>query len=310
MRSLCLTLAIAALLVGVPAGFSQSTYATITGVVTDSTGAVLPNVAVEGVESGSGYRYTSQSNESGSYTLPQLREGTYRVRVSHPGLADWIVEGVELKARDVRRLDVTLSVAAVDTMVEVHSAAGLIETESARISATQDRVYIRALPATVRRPWDFVNLVPQTRVSSFSTIRYAGSRARQGEPAQDGMVLSRGDGSILSRSLDYTEQYSEIRIDAAGNSAEFATLGQMNMTSRGGSNEWHGSAFDYYATPGLEARTTFSAYQTKTKPRHDFGFAIGGPITLPKIYNGRNKTFFMFVTAFRKSRGERVLLNP
>jgi len=310
MRLSCFTLAIAALLVGMPAAFSQSTYATITGVVTDSTGAVLPNVAVEGVESGSGYRYSSQSNESGSYTLPQLREGTYRVRVSHPGLADWIVEGVELKARDVRRLDVTLTVAAVDTMVEVRGAAGLIETESARISSTQDRVYMRALPATVRRPWDFVNLVPQTRVSSFSTIRYAGSRARQGEPAQDGMVLTRNDGSILSRSLDYTEMYSEVRIDSAGNSAEFATLGQMNMMSRGGENAWHGNVHDFYSTPGLEARNTFSAYQTKTKPNHKAGGSIGGPIILPKIYNGRDKTFFMFTTQFTKTKGERVLLNP
>ena len=310
MRARLFTLAAVGFLAATPVLYSQSTYATITGAVTDSTGAVLPNVEIEGAESGSGYKYASKSNDSGTYTLPQLREGTYRITAKAPGLADFAVEGIALKSRDVRRLDITLTVAAIGTMVDVNSAAGLIETESARISDTKGRDFIRALPATNWRPWDYVNLVPQTRVSSFNLIRYAGSRARQGEPAQDGMVLSRGDGSILSRSLDYTEQYSEIRIDSAGNSAEFATLGQMNMTSRGGENVWHGTLFDYYATPGLEARNTFSAYQTKTKPRHDFGGAIGGPVILPKLYNGRNKTFFMFVTKTRAYKGERVLLNP
>src|SRR5258706_11638536 len=144
IRSHRLVLALALFLTAAPALFSQSTYATITGVITDSTGAVLPNVEVEGVESGSGYRYTSQSNDSGTYTLPQLREGTYRVRVSHPGLADWIVEGVTLKARDVRRLDVGLTVAAVGTKIEVSSAAGLIWTERSRISETKSRERLQA----------------------------------------------------------------------------------------------------------------------------------------------------------------------
>lgn len=310
IRMLRCLLAVTLLASAPQALFGQSTYASITGVITDSTGAVLPNAEVEAVESGSGYRYTSQSNESGTYTLPQLREGTYRVHVSHTGLADWILEGVQLKARDVRRLDVTLRVASVDVQVDVTGAVALIETESARISDTKDRAYIRALPATVRRPWDFVNLVPQTRVSSFNAIRYAGSRIRQGEPAQDGMVLSRSDGAILSRSLDYTEMYSEIRIDSAGNSAEFATLGQMNMMSRGGSNEWHGNVHDFFTTPGLMARNTFSPIQTITKPNHKAGGSIGGPVILPKLYNGKNRTFFMFTTQFTKSRGERVLVNP
>src|SRR5258705_3944191 len=128
-----LIFAMGVVLAAAAALYSQSTYATITGVISDSTGAVLAKVDVEAVESSSGYRYTSQSNDAGSYTLPQLREGNYRVRVSHPGLADWVVEGVQLQPRDVRRLDVTLSVAQVQTQVEVKGGATLIETESARI---------------------------------------------------------------------------------------------------------------------------------------------------------------------------------
>src|SRR6266849_3592577 len=310
MRSHHFNLAVISLLALTSAAYAQSTYATITGVVSDSSGAVLANVEIEGVEAGRSYRYTSRSNESGNYTLPQLREGTYRITAKSAGLADFVAEGISLKSRDVRRFEITLSVAAIGTMVDVTSSAGLIETESSRISEVKDRELMRALPATIRRPWDFVNLAPQTRVSSFSTIRYAGSRIRQGEQAVDGMVLSRGDGSIISRSMEQTDQFSEVRVDSAGNSAEFATLGQMNMTSRGGANEWHGTLFDFYATPGLEARNTFSARQTKVRPRNDMGGAIGGPVLLPKIYNGRNKTFFMYSVAFKKYKGERVLLNP
>lgn len=305
-----LLFALAALVMGMQPLCAQSTYGTITGVVTDSTGAVLPNVAIEGMEIGSGYKYTAQTNDSGTYTLAQLREGNYRVQMSFPGLTTWTGEDLILKARDVRRLDVTLSVASVGSTVEVSSAAGLIETENARISDTKSRELFVALPATVRRPWDFVQTAPQVRVSNFNLIRFAGSRSRQGEMATDGMVLSRGDGAVLNRTMDYTEPYEEIRIDAAGNSAEYATLGQLSMTSRGGSNKWHGSAFEYYNTPGLEARSTFSARQIRTAPEHFMGFSIGGPVIIPKLYDGKNRTFFFFTSRWRKGVGTRVNLNP
>src|SRR5271155_520499 len=196
------SISVAVALMATPNLFSQSTFATVTGIITDSSGAVLPNVAVEAIEASSGYRYTAQSNDSGAYTLPDLREGTYRIHANHPGLADWIAEGVELRPRDVRRIDITLAVAAVDTKVEVTGGEALIETESDRISDQKSREYFQEQPATVRRPWDFVNEVGQVRVSNFNLIRYAGSRSRQGQQALDGRVKERGDGSILTRGFD------------------------------------------------------------------------------------------------------------
>src|SRR5438445_13535167 len=112
-------LALAIFLAATTALHSQSTYATITGIVTDSTGAVLAKVDVEAVEASSGYRYTAQSNDAGSFTLPQLLQGKYRVRMSSPGLTDWVVEGVLLQPRHVRRLDATLSVTTVQIKVGV-----------------------------------------------------------------------------------------------------------------------------------------------------------------------------------------------
>jgi hypothetical protein len=122
MRSLRFTLTVASILAATSALHAQSTYATVTGVVSDSAGALVPNVEIEGVEAGSGYRYTTRSNESGNYTLPQLREGTYRITAKSPGLAEFVAEGIGLKSRDVRRVDITLSVAAVGTTVEVSGA--------------------------------------------------------------------------------------------------------------------------------------------------------------------------------------------
>src|SRR5271168_5630099 len=130
-------------LLGTGSVLSGNTFATVTGIVSSRSGTALPDVAVEAIEAGSGYRYTGQSNDSGTYTLPDLREGTYRIHASHPGFVDWIAEGVELRPRDVRRVDITLAVPAVDAKVEATSGAYLIEAESDGISGSKNHGYIQ-----------------------------------------------------------------------------------------------------------------------------------------------------------------------
>jgi hypothetical protein len=155
-----------------------NTFATVTGVVSSRSGATLPHVAVEAIEAGSGYRYTGQSNDSGTYTLPDLREGTYRIHASHPGFVDWIAEGVELRPRDVRRVDITLAVPAVDAKVEVTGRAYLMEAERDGIGDSKSREYPQQYPATIRRLRDFVNEVGQTRIGDFSLAGYIDIRSR------------------------------------------------------------------------------------------------------------------------------------
>ncbi len=275
---------------------AQSTFATITGSVTDPNGAMVPGVQIEATHVATNYKYTATSNEAGQYTLVNIREGSYTVRAKAAGFREFVAQGVELAGRDVRRIDVKLEIGQLQTAIEVTAGATLIETESARIADVKDRTVMTELPLTLRRTWDYFQLAPTvSKPNGGWYIRFAGSRNRQGDVSFDGTSIGTISGGPITGVLtDRTEGYQEMRIDSAGNSSEYAGIGQISIVTRGGSNQIHGSAFEYYTSPGMLARNPFSPTATGSV-EHVPGGSIGGPVYIPKIYDGRNKTFF-FVT--------------
>jgi len=288
---------------------AQTTFASITGTVTDATGAAVPGASVEAVHQASNYRYATQTNAIGAYTLAQLREGVYTLRVSAPGFKEFVASALELVALDVRRLDVRLEVGTVDTRIEVTAGATLIETETARIADSKSARQLASLPLNTRSLWDFIGLSPgvvQAGAGS-STRRFAGSRANQSDSSIDGITHSNGyDGTQISPLVSAIESFAEVRVDMANNTAEYGGIGQVTIISKSGSNELHGSLFDYYVTPWFRARNPFAA-QRSTGVRHNPGGSAGGPILLPKIYDGRNRSFFFYT--FETTRGSQVLSN-
>jgi hypothetical protein len=296
------------LLAAVPAA-GQTTFASITGSVTDPTGAPIPGAAVVAVHRDSNYRYAAESNAVGAYTLAQLREGVYTLRVSVAGFKEFVASDVQLVSMDVRRIDVGLEVGSVDTRIEVTAGATLIETETARLSDSKAARQLSALPLNTRSLWNFVGLSPGVvqAGNESSTRRFAGSRANQSDASIDGITLSNQyDGTQISPLVSQIESFEEIRIDMANNTAEFGGIGQVTIVSKGGSNRVRGSAFDYYGTPFFRARNPFAA-QRGTGVRHNPGFSIGGPMYAPRVYNGRDKSFFFF--SFETTRGSQVLSN-
>lgn len=298
-----------ALLFASAPGIAQTTFATITGRVTDASGAAIPGATIVATHIASNYRYTAQSNEAGAYTVAQLREGQYTLRVSAPGFKEFIAQDLQLVSLDVRRIDVTLEVGAVETKIEVTAGATLIETETARISDSKGARQLNTLPLNTRSLWNFVGLSPgvvQAGAGS-ATRRFAGSRANQSDASIDGITLSNQfDGTQISPLVSQIESFEEIRVDLANNTAEFGGIGQVTIISKGGANEVHGSAFDYYATPWFRARNPFAA-QRPAGVRHNPGASFGGPIYLPKLYDGRNRSFFFY--SFETTRGSQVLSN-
>ncbi|MCZ2077178.1 MAG: carboxypeptidase regulatory-like domain-containing protein [Bryobacteraceae bacterium] len=115
---------------------AQTTFATITGTVTDASGAIVPDAKVTVRHIATGIESAAASNAEGMYTIPQLREGGYTVQTGKPGFRDFVIHDIELVGRDYRRADVVLQVGSVETVVEVTGGATLIETETARISDT------------------------------------------------------------------------------------------------------------------------------------------------------------------------------
>src|SRR5204863_9942641 len=127
-----------------------------------------------------------------------------------------------------------------------------------------------------------------------STRRFAGSRANQSDASIDGITLSNQyDGTQISLLVSQIESFEEVRVDMANNTAEFGGIGQVTIVSKGGSNSLSGSVFDYYSTPWFRARDPFAA-QRGSGVRHNPGFAVGGPIVVPGLYNGRNRSFFFY----------------
>ena len=288
---------------------AQTTSATITGTITDVTGSVVPNATVTATNVATGIATVAKSNEAGVYTIAQLKEGTYTVRAETAGFKSFIVENVGLVARDVRRLDVKLEVGDVATQVEVTGGATLIETETARISNTKASLVLNTIPTNSRGMWAYLTLTPGVQNQS-GTVRFAGSRVNENNWAIDGTTFADGvDNTATGPLANYIESFQEVKIDMSNNSAEFGSLGQVTIVSKSGTNQLHGTVFDYYTTPWFRARSFFSS-ERATGIQHLPGAAVGGPVWIPKVYNGKNRTFFYY--SYETSRGSSVQdrLNP
>lgn len=271
---------------------AQTTFATITGTATDSTGAVVPGVVLVATNLATQVRTIARSNQEGIFTIPQLREGSYTLSASKMGFRDVLVQDISLAGRDLRRVDIVLQVGTVETAVEVKAGATLIETETARISDTRDVAQLRDMPLNSRSIWAQLSLAPNVlQASAGSTIRFSGSRTNQSHWSLDGTTMSDGvTETQIGPLAQYVESFQELRIDSANNTAEFGTIGQVTIITKGGTNSFHGSLFDYYSTPWFRARNPFLPART-TGISHLPGGSAGGPVVIPKIYNGRNKSF-------------------
>jgi len=291
---------------------AQTTFGTITGTVRDSGGAVVPGVTIEAIHGASNYRYTAIANEVGSYTLPQLREGPYVLRASQPGFQEFVVLDIRLASRDERRIDVVLQPAGVAAAIEVSAGPTLIETETARIGDSKDAIQLKSLPLNTRSLYSFLALSPNVVAAGGgqSFRRFAGSRRNQSDQSIDGISASTGqDGTQITPLVQFIESFEEVRIDMANNTADIGAVGQVTVVSKSGSNELHGTVFDYYSTPWFRAVAPFAS-ERQSGVRHNPGGSIGGPIVIPKLYDGHNGSFFFF--SFETSRGSNVLdlINP
>src|SRR5215510_5679508 len=272
---------------------AQTTFATVTGRVTDAAGSATPSttVTIKNVETG--IETTTETNSEGIFTLSQLREGTYTLSARSSGFKEFVVRDIQLVARDQRRVDITFEVGQIEAKVEVSAGSSVIETDTARVSDTRDIAQLRDMPLNSRAIWAQLALAPNVlQASAGSTIRFSGIRTNQSHWSIDGTTMSDGvTETQIGPLAQYVESFQEVRIDSANNSAEFGTIGQVTMISKSGTNSLHGSLFDYYVTPWFRARNPFATVRD-TGISNLPGGSAGGPVYIPKIYDGRNKTFF------------------
>jgi hypothetical protein len=288
--------------------------ATLTGRVVDPKGLVVVDARVEAVNVDTGVHYPGQSNSEGYYNIVALPPGTYHVIVEKPGFKTIDKTDVILHVEDVLALNINLEIGSVSETVTVN---GTTTNESPAVSLTVTRDFVENMPLNGRSLEDLIALAPGAVTSNSGTGLYSinGQHENSNYYALDGVSANvnptsgNGDYQGLAGTLPSTtalgttqslisvDALQEFKIQTSGYSAEYGRQpgGQVELTSRSGSNDFHGSLFDYFRNTVMDANDWFlNQMGTPRLPEHqnDFGGAVGGPITIPHFYDGTGKTFF------------------
>ena len=297
--------------------FGQSERGTITGVVHDSSGAVVPNAKIAIVSQATNVSLPLTTNEAGEYTAPSLQAGVYSVRITKDGFKTSEVRGIALDAAQTVRADVTLEVGTSTQAIEVMASAVQLQTEDAKSTTTLQNKLVNDLPlvvgGTVRTPFDLASLTPDAKnLGGDNGFMLGGGQAASYGTSLDGVstntsrALSKSWVASNSPSVEAIEQFS---VDTNGFKAEFGHAGGGNLTyvSKSGTNQYHGSAYEFIRNNDFDANNFFSnqsGIANSIYKQNDFGFTFGGPVWIPKVYRGKEKTFFFFsYEGFRNRTG-------
>ena len=272
---------------------AQTYYGTIRGTVTDASGAVSPGVEVTITNLGTNISFKFKSNEVGNYLAPNLIPGKYSVSAEAPGFKRYVETDIELAATADRRVDVHMEVGAVADSVTVEGGAQVIETERATISDVKTNQVFTYMPinANYRSIWRMLQLSPGIVGSNFA----GNGNGRNTTYSIDGIPVKDGwTGTAFGPALTYLDSYREFRADLVSVNATGGTSSNIAVVSESGTNELHGEAWLHYNAIGFQARNFFAPTSPHGPPIFRPNLKVGGPVVLPHLYNGKNRTFFHF----------------
>jgi hypothetical protein len=278
----------------------------ITGTITDSTGASLAHASVKVTNLARGETVSLESTTTGQYTASNLIPGTYQVRVEAPGFNASVLTGVDVKVAEVTRVDVQVKVGNVAETVTVSSEAALLKTESSDVGTSVESAMISTLPlqvaGAVRDPLAFAKLTPgfngQTANSAREFQTYYTVNGGQSGATQ--ILVDGADVELTSVQSQFNTGVSvdaveEFKVMSSNFSAEYgrSTGGIINLSLKSGTNQFHGTGYDYLRNDVFDAKGFFSP-ERQLNRQNDFGATFSGPVWIPKVYNGHDKTFFFF----------------
>jgi len=289
--------------------FAQGDRGTITGTVTDPTGAVIANAAIEVRNSETGSIYKTDTTATGNYTISQVPAGSYEMTVTSAGFKKYIRQNIAVEATQVARLDVALEVGAANESVTVSSEISLLKTEGSELSSDIEAQHLNDLGLLgiggtfsssqgLRFYQTEVILVPGAYApgSGFTSgVRVNGAPNGTQRTQVDGMDSTNGINSVQAGTGASVDAMQEIALQTSNFAPEFGSVGGglFNITMKSGTNQYHGGAYDYLANEDFDAATPFVNTLQRIR-RNDYGFNVGGPVWIPKVYNGRNRTFFFY----------------
>ncbi len=281
------------------ATFAQGDRGVITGSVTDEAGSAIPAVSVTATHIDTNTQFKATSNDGGEFSLPSLPTGRYRVSFECTGFKNAVHDGIALEAGATVRIDTKLPVGTVQQSISVSAEATALQTDDAKVQNVIPDRMIEGLPTVVsgnmRSPFDLAAITAQVN-GGDQDFRISGGQAGSFGVMLDGASANTNRaGSTLwaavnAPSLDAITQFT---VETNGFKAEFGRAGGgvVTFVSKSGTNQYHGSAFDFIRNNAFDARGFFNS-TTPVYRQHDFGGTIGGPVRIPKLYSGRDRTFF------------------
>jgi len=293
--------------------------AQVSGRITDAAGLSIPGAAVTLTNAATQQRREVLSNEDGLYTIPALLPGPYAIRFTKEGFKALDRSGIVLTVDTRSRVDAQLQVGVVTESVRVEENIGAIQVDSPEISTTITQGQVQNLPLVqlgrVRVAAAFVYLTAGVQghvridgndnLAASNQIRVHGSGTFQHEFWVDGLPAGQmGQVGNFNESAPPVEAMREFKIQTSQLGSEYGHTAQAvtSFALKSGTNQIHGSAFEYFRNDKLDARSWFAAQRAITR-QNEFGATIGGPILIPKVYDGKDKTFFFFSWTSSRRRG-------
>ena len=274
----------------------------ISGVVVDSSGGVIPGATVTVKNEATNASFETVTATNGSFTVPALTVGSYTVTVQLTGFKTFAATGVRVNAGAPASVRATLEVGGLEQTVTVEASAAMVQTTSSSVSSTVDLKQIANLPLATRNALDFITFLPGIQTASTNRNSIVNGLPQSsinitvdGLSVQDNYLKS-SDGFFarMSPRLDAVE---EVTVTTAGNGADSSGQGatQIKFTTRSGSNKLSGSIYDYYQSDKLNTNTYFNKRDGLEKSKlklWQYGARLGGPVVIPGLFDGHNKAFF------------------
>ncbi len=279
---------------------AQTDRGIINGTVTDSTGAVVPDARVVATHAATNVAFATQTTSSGDYTIPALPVGTYQLRVEKQGFKSAVRGDIIVSAGSTVTINAQLEVGAVSESIQVAATLELLQTATAKVTTAVSNKMVDELPLVVggamRGAFDLALITPEANQPSDEGFNVGGGQGGAFGATLDGVSILTGRFNSVQWTNVNTpsvDAVTEFAVETNGFKAEFGRGqgGMITFSSKSGTNDLHGTAYEFLRNDVLDARRFFENQKGKYK-QHDFGWSVGGPVWLPKIYNGRNRTFF------------------
>lgn len=295
---------------------AQTATGVITGTIVDPGGAVVASAPLELTNTQTGVTAQALSSSTGNFTFSQLAIGTYQLTVTVPGFKVYVRQNLGVQSAQTIRVDVALEVGTSTESITVTTQSSMLATENAAMSSNVTTARLNSLPilgigvgaaspAGVRNPLASSILTPGVFFNPAQATRVNGAPANTYGIKLDGQDITNGVNTSASQQQvqPSVEALEEVAVQSSNYSAEFGQAGSglFQYTTKSGTNSFHGSAYDYFVNEALNAHQPFNHIRNRAR-RNDFGGSVGGPVLLPKLYDGRDRTFFFFnMEVFKES---------